>query len=222
MNCLDDIQLGDYVDGTLDVARESVEAHLAACDRCRALVADFQTIRFAALAMEPAVPPPAVWPKLAARVEAETHRWWHFGGSGVWRPVAALGMAVVVTTGLTLLGSSLAPAAGPARLAGGTAPVPLVNVAVDAAEKDYVSAIAGLEQITTAQRDALDQGTADVLQVNLTRAVPFSRPSRRTTWPSTACSKRFGKNSRCCRMRWRSSTRCGRATAKAPPASSPG
>ncbi len=171
MNCLDyETQLGDFVDGTLDsVACESLEAHLSTCDWCRALVADFQTIRFAALAMEPAVPPASAWTKIAARIEEESRPWWRFGGTGstVWQPIAALGMALVLTTSLTWLGSSLAPAAEISRQAS-AAPTPLADLALDTAEKDYATAIAGLEQITRIERASLDPGTAEVLQVNLT------------------------------------------------------
>lgn len=178
MNCLDyENQLGDFVDGTLDsVACEPLEAHLRTCDRCRALVADFQTIRFAALAMEPAAPPASAWTKIAARIEEESRPWWRFGdasgsGSGfraVWQPIAALGMALTLTTSLTWLGSSLAPAAVMSRQAATTAAAPLGRLGLDTAEKDYATAIAGLEQITMAEREALDPGTAEVLQVNLT------------------------------------------------------
>ena len=177
MNCLDyEDRLGDFVDGTLDrVACESLEAHLSTCDRCRALVADFQTIRFATLAMEPAVPPPSAWTKIAARIDEEARPWWRFGGSvsgargsAVWQPIAALGMALVLTTSLTWLGSSLAPAAEVSRQAVTTLTAPLADVALDTAERDYAAAIAGLEQITRTERAALDPGTAEVLQVNLT------------------------------------------------------
>ena len=39
MNCQDyEIALGDYVDGTLDErSRMELEAHLASCERCRAV-----------------------------------------------------------------------------------------------------------------------------------------------------------------------------------------
>lgn len=186
MNCLEyEDQLGDYVDGTLEgAARESFEAHLSTCERCRALVSDFQTIRFAALTMEPAVPPASAWSKIAARIEEEARPWWRFGGAGsgrsgsgrgtVWQPFAALAMALVLTTGLTWLGARLAPEAEIARMARATgldtapAALPLANVVLDAAEQDYATAIAGLERIATDERATLDPGTADVLQVNLT------------------------------------------------------
>lgn len=172
MNCQDyDHQLGDYVDGTLDpAARDAFEVHLSTCEGCRAVVADFQTIRFSALALEPQTPPPAVWPKLAARLEEETRPWWRLrSGTTVWQPAAAIAMALLLTTGLTWVGARLEPATDSARMAASTTPVrPLANVALDAAEKEYATAIAGLEQLASAERDALDPGTADVLRVNLT------------------------------------------------------
>lgn len=172
MNCQDyDHDLGDYVDGALEpAARDAFEAHLKTCAGCRATVTDFQTIRFAALALEPQTPPPAVWPLLAARLEDETRSWWRMrSGTTVWQPAAAVAMAVLLTTSLTWIGARLEPAGDTARMASSSPAVrPLANVALDAAEKDYATAIAGLEQIASAERDALDPSTADVLQVNLT------------------------------------------------------
>src|SRR5687767_8549455 len=99
MNCLAyEDQLGDYVDGTLEAsAREAFEAHLSTCDRCRALVSDFQTIRFASLAMEPAVPPASAWPRIAARIAEDARPWWRLGGTTIWQPAAALAMALMLT-----------------------------------------------------------------------------------------------------------------------------
>jgi anti-sigma factor RsiW len=179
MNCQEyDIPIGDYVDGTLDAAaRETLEAHLAACERCRVIVADFQTIRLTALTLETQMAPAAAWTKIAAALDEQSRPWWRLGGSGgardttVWQPAAAMAMAVLLTTGLSWVGSRLAPVAGTARetsarVARGA--TPLVNLELDAAATDYASAIAGLEQITSEQRDALDPDTADVLRVNLT------------------------------------------------------
>jgi anti-sigma factor RsiW len=177
MNCQEyDTQLGDYVDGTLDAAaRELFEAHVVTCDRCRALASDFQIIRLAAQSLEPQVPPPAAWENISAAVERQSRPWWLGGsrssGSAFWQPAAAMGMALLLATGLSWLGARLAPVAETARLASArVAPAytPLANIDLDLAQKDYASAIAGLERITGEQRDALDPDTADVLQVNLT------------------------------------------------------
>src|SRR5688500_12645391 len=55
MNCQDyEAQIGDYVDGTLDESqRPALDAHLASCASCRALVDDFTVIRAASLNLEP-------------------------------------------------------------------------------------------------------------------------------------------------------------------------
>jgi hypothetical protein len=59
-------------------------------------------------------------------------------------------------------------AAARAQAGASIANVNLANADLDVAAGDYTSAIAGLEQIANAERGALDQDTADVLQVNLT------------------------------------------------------
>jgi anti-sigma factor RsiW len=57
-----DLEIDDYVDGTLPAARAvALEAHLAACSRCRALAADFRALRSAAAALELRMPPPRTW-----------------------------------------------------------------------------------------------------------------------------------------------------------------
>lgn len=196
MNCQEnDTQLGDYVDGTLDAAaRASIEAHLATCERCRVLTSDLQVIRLTALTLEPQVPPPAVWTRISTALEQQSRPWWRLGGttsgntlSGntLWQPAAAMGMALALTASLTWLGGRLAPVADTARLASARAAatrlantpqvstpqastVPLANADLDVAANQYASAIAGLEQITSEQRDALDPDTAEVLTVNLT------------------------------------------------------
>jgi len=47
MNCQDyDIELGDYVDGTLEArAHAGFSTHLATCARCQTLVADLTALR---------------------------------------------------------------------------------------------------------------------------------------------------------------------------------
>lgn len=173
MSCKDyEIALGDYVDGTLDErARVEFEAHLASCEHCRALVADLGVIRHAALSLEPELPPPHVWTKLSAALEAErgsASRGWSFG----WRTLAASLVTVTIIASLTWIGSGLARIDGTSgRLTSTTAtqvePIS-VKAEFDFAEAQYTSAIAGLESITKSEQAALDMETADVLQANLT------------------------------------------------------
>jgi hypothetical protein len=173
MNCQDyEIALGDYVDGTLDErSRIEFEAHLASCDRCRAVVADFGVIRQATLALEPELPAPHVWTKLSAAFEAEhgsTFRRWGF----TWQTVAASVAMVTLVASLTWIGRGLAPIKAPsgqqaAATANQVEPIS-VKAEFDLAEAQYTSAIAGLESITKSEQSTLDMETADVLQANLT------------------------------------------------------
>jgi hypothetical protein len=173
MNCQDyEIALGDYVDGTLDErSRIEFEAHLASCDRCRAVVADLGVIRQATLALEPELPAPHVWTKLSAAFEAEhgsTLRRWGF----TWQTLAASVAMVTLVASLTWIGRGLAPIKAPsgqqtAATANRVEPIS-VKAEFDLAEAQYTSAIAGLESITKSEQSALDMETADVLQANLT------------------------------------------------------
>ena len=100
MNCHQyELELGDYVDGTLSPQRvTAVEAHVNTCTRCRATVADFSVIRGAARTLEPQMPAAHVWTRLAAAVEQEQRRasveteavgagpWWRLAtGAWAWR-----------------------------------------------------------------------------------------------------------------------------------------
>jgi anti-sigma factor RsiW len=166
-------QIGDYVDGTLaESARASLDAHLATCAACHALMADLTAIRSASLALEPVVPPPHVWRKLSAAIEAEPRPWatlWTMRGAPWWQGLAAAAMTITVVVGLVWTAGRLSPVAEErvARL-GGTPPATSVEGEYQLAEQDLTSAIAGLEQIATAERAQLDMETNDVLQANLT------------------------------------------------------
>ena len=74
MNCHEyDTDIGEYVDGTLPPSRAAaLEAHLSTCARCRAMIADFKVLRSAAASLERKMPPPQVWTRIAASLQAET------------------------------------------------------------------------------------------------------------------------------------------------------
>src|SRR5205085_12585963 len=99
MNCHDfELELGDYVDGTLAPDRvRAVDAHAGGCARCRSIVADFTAIRGAARTLEPQMPAARVWTQIAAAVEAEQRAgnpgrtlppaWWRLAtGALAWKP----------------------------------------------------------------------------------------------------------------------------------------
>jgi anti-sigma factor RsiW len=112
--------IDDLVDGRLeDVARLELEAHLAGCVSCRALVADLRSIRDTAAALPVHHPPERVWTRLAADLpaaapvpsvaaprpspaQAEPRASWlpkMFGGPGwrlAWGAAATIALAAVL------------------------------------------------------------------------------------------------------------------------------
>ena len=163
MSCRDyEHQIGDYVDGTLaPAARRAVEAHLAKCATCGALASDFASIRALAQTLECHAPPARIWQQVSSAAAAPRRSFMRLPAFA-WQPIAAAAMIAVLTTSLWWLGT---------RLAGPVVPTAGDIVLADAvraeAEDHYVTAIARLEQVTTAERDALDPETADVLQTGI-------------------------------------------------------
>lgn len=165
----------DYVDGTL--AREdltSIEEHLAACESCRTIAADFAAIRKSARELDPHVPPPHVWTGLASALEAERRPARATFGFG-WRPLAIAATLVVLAGGASwILLQQPSPAtrsdsAAAIATSSGSDPelVRSVETELKLAEEHYQKAISGLEQITRAESTALDPQVAGVLRKNL-------------------------------------------------------
>ena len=194
MNCTDyEIQIGDYVDGTLDApAQRVLEAHLSSCARCRRVADDFRAIRAASLTLEPHVPPPHVWTRIAAAIEADERRPWLWGAVGLqhfgWRPLATGAIAFVLVAGVSWmawrdLASVPADPNPDVAVADTYDPVQPMEVELKLAEDQYVQAIAGLEQITKTGSTELDMETADVVQANITvidQAIGESRAALQT------------------------------------------
>jgi hypothetical protein len=163
-------QMGDYVDGTLaGSALAPFEAHLSGCASCRALAADFRAIRTSALALESQVPPPQLWTRVSAAIQAQPRRSFMGGWFVSWQPIGAMAMALLVVTSLWWVSGRLA-AEQLARLASAAAADTRVESPEDAyrvAEEGFTTAIASLEQVTKAESTTLDPDTAGVLQANL-------------------------------------------------------
>jgi hypothetical protein len=185
MSCQDyEAQIGDYVDGTMDEARRaSCESHLSTCASCRALASEFSMIRAACLTLEAQVPPPHVWRKLSAAIEAEPKPLLGLGGAYWWRVLAPVAAMVVLVVALSWTAGRLTPVATErlARVATGVATERLARVAPGSgsepvtiaaeyqlAEQNLTNTIVGLERIAADDRSTLDMETADVLQANLT------------------------------------------------------
>ena len=167
MTCQDyEAYIDDYVDGALAAAvRDACDGHLSTCAPCRALTTDLETIRSATRSLERQLPSPQVWYRLAAAIDAEPNG---FAATwlGGWRAAAAAVTCVLLVGSLSWIGGRLAPIAHP-RLTS-VEPTAPEGAELSSVEDQYTAAIAGLEDITRAERAALDSMTADVLQANLT------------------------------------------------------
>jgi anti-sigma factor RsiW len=110
-----DERLADYLEGDLAAAdHRAMQAHLASCARCAALVRDLEQIR-ADAGMLPVLAPTAdLWDGIAARIEAPVipfaapasaagHGVLRAGILGRFRLAAAAAALVVVTAGVTYL-----------------------------------------------------------------------------------------------------------------------
>jgi anti-sigma factor RsiW len=168
-------QIGDYVDGTLgSEAVTALESHLASCANCRAIADDFEAIRLMAQTLEPYTPAAHVWRQVSASTGSGR------GGSlwsalAAWQPAAAAAMFLLLCTGMWWVAGRLSMAVPPSGL-----PAAATTTSFDAAfaadrpgaprqaEVEYTSAIASLEEVTRAERSALDPGTAEVLQTGIT------------------------------------------------------
>jgi anti-sigma factor RsiW len=186
------VDAGDYVDGGLTgSALTDFEAHLPACAECRATVVDLRSIRNAARTLEPQLPPPQLWTRIAAAVETQARpsllrRLLGIGaGSNVWRPALAVAMMLALLVSATWLAwrqvardGNPPAAAATATSASQAQALQSVESEMKLAEEHYTKAITSLEQITRSDNGSLDGQTAAVLQDNLTvidRAIGESR-----------------------------------------------
>lgn len=202
MNCERyEAALSAYADGTIQASEQSqdvvevdaLEAHLAECPRCRALVEDIHVIREAARGLERRVPPPEVWMRIAGAIDPAPARTTTslFMRRDIW---AAAALVVLLIGGAWFAWPRLTPATAPGlnvvRAVPGGEPDPElvqdVETQLTLAEEHYVKAIAGLEAIAAAEGSELDEQTAVVLQASLTvideaigesRAALLSEPS---------------------------------------------
>ena len=135
---------------------------------------DFSVIRAASLTLEAQVPPPHVWRKLSAAIEAEPKPFFGLGGAYWWRALAPVAAMVVLVVALSWTAGRLTPVADRAagrrrrrRRTRGSEPVSIV-AEYQLAEQNLTNTIVGLERIAADDRSTLDMETADVLKANLT------------------------------------------------------
>jgi len=188
-------QLSAYLDQELNAAaRNRLEAHLAGCFECRAVLADLRDIVAAAPLYEGTPPAADHWPALAARlgeaevvafptgrapretVEARQEPRRHMLRFSLPELIAAsIVMAAVGAGGawLAVRGESSGTALTTSPATASTAPDSSIEPAparpVSLAEADYDAAVADLERVLIEGRSRLDTTTVRVIDESLAR-----------------------------------------------------
>jgi hypothetical protein len=169
----------DFVDGRLDAAaRTRVEAHLAACEACRALADDFRTMAGTAAALSPHKPRPEVWSRIAREVAAARPAPHAAPAAAFWTGWrVALAMAAValvaVTASVVVLRMPLRPALAPQQPSAAAVhqsaqdTVQAVDEHLRIADEHYQKAITELEKLVATQQATLDPAVAATLDKNL-------------------------------------------------------
>ena len=171
-----ELTINDYVDDALgSVERADVERHLTTCGACRQLADDLRDVRRRAGALALMTPPERVWKRIdrelrpadrateASRsVSQPSPRASRYIG---WKSVAVA--AVLVLCALVGMRYELRKRGdAPSTVAARSEAAQSVESELLQAEQHYVKAISGLEQITKAEKGAIDPQTAAVLQKN--------------------------------------------------------
>jgi hypothetical protein len=173
-------RLADYLEGTLDApAREAVERHLAACERCAELVAALDERPAAAASLPVLSPERDLWSGIAARIEPRvlpmTERRSAVPARRGWR-VARLAAAAAVLIGATAVVTRyvvMHPGSGPlADVAKGGIPgekpkTPGLLASQQQLITTYDAEIARLDSAVTQCRSELDTNTVKIIEKNL-------------------------------------------------------
>lgn len=165
-------QLSAYLDGDLPPGeRAALEAHLQACDNCRAILADLRLVVAQARSLPDLPPTRDLWPAVSERTSGVVPLRAGRGRPGPgWLPLAAAATLLLATgSGITWL--ALAPR--PSGVA--TAPPPADSLTLRAASgaprerRGTADAVAELERLLAEGRGRLDTATTRVLIENLAR-----------------------------------------------------
>jgi hypothetical protein len=202
MTCEDFAEaISALADGSLDPAeRPRVEAHVEACEDCRALLDDLRALRREAAALPRAPLPDSLWPRLAARLREQGVRDESDSSRATLWQWGAIAAVLVIAVGLSLMvtwarrpapqpgGSQAGHADTGARPAAagnakGSASVEGVEAELRMAEEHYERAISGLEQVATSDQSSFDPQVAATVKRNLQvidQAIAESRTALRT------------------------------------------
>lgn len=157
-------RLSDYLDGELSAGETNVlEAHLALCAECTALLAEIRRVVARAQALEDRPPRADLWPGVAAAIGAVPARRRRLSLS--IPQLLAAGIALMVLSGGAV---ALLLRPGPTPVAGGSdAATPAVLPAVAPGNRGYDAAIRKLEGQIVAGRERLDSATVRVVEEKL-------------------------------------------------------
>jgi anti-sigma factor RsiW len=177
----DGVTLSEYADGALSGrAHADVDAHIASCRECSAIVDDLRRVQSAARRLPPLEAPNDAWPRIerALRASGASRR------PARWPWLAAAAAVILVV----LSGVKLADRwrhSAPADIAS-SREIPTaqsVEAELRQAEEHYQKAIAGLEQIANSEKGSLDPQVAATLEKNLgvvDQAISESRAALKT------------------------------------------
>lgn len=185
-----DVEIGDYVDGTLASSSvAALEAHLAGCPRCQLLAADFRAVRAAAATLPTRTPPPRVWARLAAELESPAHAAWTPADLS-WRSAIAAGVLLSLLGGGSWLSwRQVAESRDPQRIAyvevarDGMSVVPSGHAETTAAMQAEISNLQRLVRADSAILPAETKAVFDAASTDIDnaiappRAVLFDEPS---------------------------------------------
>ena len=193
--------------------RAGVERHLGSCAACRQLVEELREITRTAGTLDPREPPVRGWSRLERAIRLEpgfgtgaqgvepggraplarlkgSRSMWVKGSRSVWLIGLATAAALVLATAVGLRLNPLAPRPGaPAAqkgaivAIGGREAAQSVEAELRQAEEHYLKAISGLEQITSADENALDPQTVATVRKNVAvidQAIGESRAALRS------------------------------------------
>ena len=176
----DGVTLSGFVDGTLSArARADVDAHVASCRECSAVVDDFRRVQAAARQLPPLEPPRDAWRRIERELKAH-------GASrrpARWTWLAAAAAVVVIALGGVKLADVWRGPAPTTTSAEEVATAQSVEAELRQAEQHYQKAITGLEQIANAEKGSLDPQIAATLEKNLAvvdQAISESRAALKT------------------------------------------
>jgi len=166
-------KLSDYLDDELSASdRRQIEAHLAQCDECRAILGQLRGVVARAATLPSSAPASDLWPGVEARLTSSSKAL-PFRARAVRRisftlpQLVAAGLALMVLSGgavwLSQFGgrtTSLPPAAAAPISEPAVSPIGLTNPRYDEAVRE-------LEDALDAGRSQLDPETVKILESNL-------------------------------------------------------